>query len=154
MVRRIARRREKRFPNLVASGYKKTSDETSTYNCLAWAVGDTTKWWQPNSVEPGHWWPPLAPAGPQVEIYAQALETLRFKRCQKPRWEKGVLTIALFTKPNGHFAHAAKLLANGKWSSKLGDWEDITHNTLAALESDGTREAYGKVAIYLRKRIR
>jgi len=38
---------ESTFPNLVSTGYRVTSPESIDYNCLAWVVGDQTKWWQP-----------------------------------------------------------------------------------------------------------
>ncbi len=41
--------------------------------------------------------------------------------------------------------HAARQLPCGKWTSKLGDWEDIVHPKLDALEGP----EYGKVICYL-----
>jgi hypothetical protein len=38
---------------------------------------------------------------------------------------------------------------NRKCSSKLGDWEDIEHNTLASIEG----EFYGAVAAVLKRKI-
>jgi hypothetical protein len=44
-------------------------------------------------------------------------------------------------------AHAAKLLASGAWSSKLGDWEDIQHDTPEALQGHD----YGEPLVYMKR---
>jgi hypothetical protein len=40
------------FPNLAADGYTVASPKTQAYNCVAWAAGDVSRWW-----EPGIYWP-------------------------------------------------------------------------------------------------
>jgi hypothetical protein len=50
----------------------------------------------------------------------------------------------------GQPTHAAKQMESGKWSSKLGDWEDVEHATLEALEGD----FYGKVAQILKRPVK
>jgi hypothetical protein len=40
------------FPALAADGYTLASSKTHVYNCVAWAGGDPTRWW-----EPGIYWP-------------------------------------------------------------------------------------------------
>ena len=44
---------ESHLPKLADSAYKVTSGETNQYNCIAWAVGDTTEWWSPGT-DAGH----------------------------------------------------------------------------------------------------
>jgi hypothetical protein len=53
------------FPNLKESDYQKTSDDTEDYNCLAWAVNDDSKKWDPDELEQNYW-PPGVPR--EVEI--------------------------------------------------------------------------------------
>jgi hypothetical protein len=45
-------------------------------------------------------------------------------------------------------SHAARLLPNGWWSSKIGNWEDIEHPT----PEDLCGSQYGAPLIYMRKR--
>ncbi len=62
--------------------------------------------------------------------------------------EEGFEKIAIYADKRNEFRHVARQLENGKWTSKLGDWEDIEHNTLKALESP----QYGSVKILLKRR--
>ena len=57
--------------------------------------------------------------------------------------EEGVEKIAIYIL-NGKPEHAAKQLPDGRWSSKLGDLDDITH-TLNGLS--GNR--YGQAQVFL-----
>ena len=50
--------------------------------------------------------------------------------------------------PAPYWTHAARLKADGKWTSKLGTEEDIEHNTLESMEGD----LYGLVIQILRKK--
>jgi hypothetical protein len=47
----------------------------------------------------------------------------------------------------GELTHAARQLPDGQWTSKLGDLEDIEHDTLEALKC----EEYGKPVLIMRK---
>jgi hypothetical protein len=38
---------EEIFPGLASGGYTITSPRSKGYNCIAWAAGDTGKWWWP-----------------------------------------------------------------------------------------------------------
>jgi hypothetical protein len=47
---------EKLVPSLKGKAYTITSPEARTYNCVAWALGETTDWWWPG--DPGcTFWP-------------------------------------------------------------------------------------------------
>ncbi len=48
------------FPNLGDQNHKKTSEWDQTYNCIAWAAGDSDHWWD---VETGYYWPDGANVG-------------------------------------------------------------------------------------------
>jgi hypothetical protein len=41
-------RLESLFPNLRADPYAVTSPASTVYNCIAWAAGDNTRWWEPD----------------------------------------------------------------------------------------------------------
>jgi hypothetical protein len=59
--------------------------------------------------------------------------------------EIGIEKIALYLK-NGAPSHAARQLPDGKWSSKLGEADDITH-TLDGLNGD----RYGAHSKYMQR---
>lgn len=141
--------REQIFPNLTRSAYEKTSDENDRNNCAAWAAGDDKRWWQP-PVEKWHHWPHGPPLSIHIDSFIKAYELKGFEICVDATLETGYEKLAIFAYPDGEFVHAARLSSNG-WSSKLGDWEDIRHDTLHALE--GARPAYGNVRVFMRRQI-
>lgn len=131
------------FPSLHFVEFKITSPETNRYNCIGWAAGDTRRWWWP---EHRRYWPPGVPREPTVEAFVQAFATLGYEPCDSDGVEEGVERVALYAYANGEPTHAARQLPSGRWTSKLGTWEDIEH-TLVGLE--GAR--YGHVARILRR---
>ena len=56
-------------------------------------------------------------------------------------------SVRLRCTPEGNWTHAAVQLNDGRWSSKLGVHEDISHRTPESLES----ELYGVVNCYMRR---
>jgi hypothetical protein len=60
--------------------------------------------------------------------------------------EPGMEKVALFADASGTPTHAARQLASGRWTSKLGEAEDIEHE-LRALEG----EIYGTIALILKR---
>ena len=62
--------------------------------------------------------------------------------------------IAIFVDDEGVPTHAARQLQSAVWTSKLGDWEDIEHDSLAALENAPLMNSlYGTVALVMRRSI-
>ena len=146
--------REGTFPFLVRDRYEKTSEETPDlrYNCAAYAAGDESRWWQPlqpDDEEPiWSFWPAGVPHDGTLGSYIKAFELSGFVLCD-PGKEDGFERIALYAHENGLFTHAARQLPSGRWTSKLGDWEDIEHETPQLLE--GGRPAYGFVWHYMKR---
>ncbi|MDQ2810066.1 MAG: hypothetical protein M3Z04_24580 [Chloroflexota bacterium] len=138
---------EEWFPNLATAGYVITSPVRLMYNCYAWAAGENAHWWEPGRVMTHYYWPPdLLPAN-TLEIHIQLFVIIGFVACEDSKLEAGFEKVALYAHANGTASHAARQLASGVWTSKLGIYEDITHNTLEALEGD----VYGTVAQILRR---
>jgi hypothetical protein len=137
MVERI----EERFPGLQTSPFRVTSPATRDYNCIAWAAGDTTRWWWPDP-DPDNdavYWPSNIPIEETTGAFAAALATLGYAPCSGDEFEPGFEKVALFatgTVP----AHAARQLPSGRWTSKLGRSEDIEHELNAV-----SGAAYGTV---------
>ena len=127
------------------NGYATTSEPTIRYNCIAWAAGDTTRWWWPDPWSEGYW-----PAGVErvetLDAFVEMYRTLGYEPCETAAHEDGFERIAIYADRDGLPQHAARQLANGRWTSKLGEREDIEH-ALDGLEG----VLYGKVARLLRR---
>ena len=131
------------FPGLDACEWDITSPDEVCYNCVAWAVGDSSRWWEPTTP---YYWPEKAPRQYTVAAYRAAFETLGYEACESRALEAGYEKIALYGS-NGEWQHAAKQLRDGTWSSKIGYLQDIMHASLEALEGDD----YGRVEVIMRR---
>jgi len=136
------------FPHLTPFNHSITSPVSPDYNCIAWAAGDTERWWWPIAGSFAYW-PSNVPAQETLDAFIKAFGTLGFIPCEDPHIEHGHEKIALYVDENGKPAHAARQLPNGQWTSKLGQGQDIEH------ELDGlTDSLYGTVAQILKRPIR
>lgn len=136
------------FPAMNAENTVETSRRTYSYNCIAWAAGDTLRQWWPDSEEVG-WWPEGIPREITLAAFVQAYGTLGFTICVGDGLEAGIEKIALYGKQGDNGSteptHAAIQLENGEWSSKLGGMEDIRHSSPEVVVGP----EYGKVVCYL-----
>jgi hypothetical protein len=128
------------FPHLASEPWVETSPESSTYNCIAWAAGDTEKWWWPH---PMAYWPEGVERTVTIHAFMAALGTCGYTPCGDDSLEPGVEKVALY-ELHGKPTHAARQLESGQWASKLGKSIDIIH-TLRGLEDS----CYGKVCLIL-----
>jgi hypothetical protein len=137
---------EGEFPNLPPNSYQKTSDADPQYNCIAWAAGDNLHWWEPVGIAP-YYWPPNVPLEYTLDNYVLAFELLGYEKCENGEFVPGFCKVAIYVDRHGNPSHAARQLGPNKWTSKLGQLEDIDHATLDGLS--GNR--YGYVAQFLRR---
>jgi hypothetical protein len=141
------------FPNLTDQDYIETSPLTRRYNCIAWSVGNTADRWWPDPWGVGRW-PQSVSREVTIDGFIRMFEALGYVECGADgSYEQGLEKVALYAKPGiaGQDipTHAAIQLESGKWSSKLGDFEDIEHADVSVLNGP----QYGRVVCYL-KRIR
>ena len=134
------------FPNLRHTTYSVDSEQTTDYNCVAWAAGISDDWWWP---EEGSQWP-LDPKVESLQSFIDAFGTLGYEPCEDHGLETGLEKVAIYVAADGAPAHVARQLSSGKWTSKCGTLEDITHS-LEGLE--GPHPAYGTIAQFLRRKI-
>jgi hypothetical protein len=80
-----------------------------------------------------------------LEAFVAAFATCRFTPCTGEEFEQGFERIALFAVADVP-THAARQLASGRWTSKLGMLEDIEHE-LHAVSGD----LYGAVVLILKR---
>lgn len=145
---KLEKYKENEFPHLAVTGYSITSPATRAYNCFAWAAGEDDRWWNPLEPNSPYYWPDGVPAELTIAAFIQAYQTLGYEPCESSDFELGFERIAIYATPDGEPTHAARQLPNGKWTSKLGRWEDIEH------ELDGlTSEMYGSVKQILKRSI-
>lgn len=134
------------FPRLAAAGYREMRGATARYNCIAWAFGDDTRWWEP---VPGYYWPP------GYDLFDYTVDTLaaiftaneRYDDCQldascEPSTEK----VAIYAVDPEVWEHGSRQLPSGVWTSKIGQNVEIEHNTLEALYDGLPGSQYGTVA--------
>ncbi len=138
--------REAFFPNLNRGEYRVTSDASLTYNCLAWALGDTANWWSPS---PEHYWPAGIPRQHTLESFRALFEAVGYAECSTSDPVSDTEKIAIFVDREGFPTHVARQLENGRWTSKLGGWQDIEHQDLRALT--GSASLYGEVALIMQR---
>ena len=135
---------EDSFPALRAEGFSETSPASTVYNCIAWAAGSQDDWWWPDPALVSHW-PENAPRAETLEAFHTAFASLGYQSCDDGHPEPGFEKIAIYVR-DSRPKHAARQLADGSWTSKLGPAIDITH-TLRGLEGP----AYGQVAAFMKR---
>ncbi len=130
------------FPALAADGYVVSSPETAAYNCIAWAVGESDRWW-----EPGIYWP--VQAGDDLAALASLFASLGYDPCDDAGLEPGYEKVALYAGELDDWTHAARQLPDGWWTSKLGQGADIVHRTPQALMGN----EYGQALAIMKRAI-
>ena len=132
------------FPNLADSGYQITEEASGEYNCIAWALGISSQNW--DCRDPDGYWPPSLPRnhwiGTVIQLFADEGYSLSDSDALEPGYEK--IAIYAFV---GQFTHVARQLEDGRWSSKLGIREVITHPSPASLSGG----YYGNVHCVMRR---
>ena len=127
-------------------GFVKTSEQTTAYNCIAWAADDKTHWWWPFLA----YWPDKAPRDLTIEAFVKAFSLLGYAICADTTLEEGYEKVAIFA-VSGVPTHAARQIVKdkhkGRWTSKMGRNIDVAHNLMGA-----TGPAYGKVAVVLKRK--
>ena len=132
------------YPHLTTANHTITSAETPAYNCIAWAYGiDNRRMW-PAAVD--YWWPDGIRSDESLEAFIELFESIGYEACDTGDPEDGHEKIAIYVSDDGP-EHAARQLPSGRWSSKLGQWEDIEHATPESVEC----ALYGTVAVFMRR---
>jgi hypothetical protein len=141
---------ENAFPRIVGRPYSKTSPITDDYNCVAWVSRDTDHWWEP--CVDGAYWPRAVdpedlPIDADLPEYLEVFGSLGFVECADATLEPGVEKIAIYAEGQ-RFDHVAYQRSDGEWSSKMGPYNDIRHESTDVLI--GARPGgYPAVALYM-----
>lgn len=137
------------FPRLRDSSFDITSPQDGQYNCVAWAAGDTRRWWWPGE-SPFSFWPRGIAREESVASFVRAFSTFGYEVAATGEHDANYEKVAIFASSDGVPTHVARQLPNGSWTSKLGALEDIAHADVTAI--GGTD--YGHVVVFLQRRIR
>ena len=131
------------FPKLNEGvNFKFTSLGTDVYNCVAWASEITDDWTQEYDSNGNLLLDAIS--------YIDYFKRIGFKITDNRSIEKNKIKIAVYISTHNiqhDFKHVARMLPNGKWTSKLGDWEDIEHDTPELL----TGNSYGNKIIIMER---
>ena len=134
------------FPNLRPGNYEITSQADTRYNCVAWAIGDSSAWWE-NLPAGGYYWPAAAESSETVAGWIQVFVLSGYSACESGDPEPGFEKVAIYVNDTGEPAHVARQLISGRWTSKLGGFQDITHHSLEAIEMPD----YGRASVFLKR---
>jgi len=105
------------------------------YNCVSWAIH--------NDEENIILKLPDGETDQRLKSYVDYYKNIGFEETGNIDVEQGVTKIALYAFAD-EFQHVARQLADGRWASKLGEWEDIEHSTL----NDLAGNFYGEPVIF------
>jgi hypothetical protein len=146
------------FENLKDGSFDVTSKWTGVYNCIAHAAQDSKRKWWPVPLQFARndvFWPEPTRRR-TLRAFRLAFETLGFEPCDNGELEAGYEKVAIYVSdtptpdnPLDAPTHMARQLPCGRWTSKLGDKEDIAHDDVQGLEG----RIYGRVTQFLKRRI-
>jgi hypothetical protein len=138
---------EEKFPNLRKAGYSVKSPKSSFYNCVAFAMHDTSRYWWPDPPRQYFW--PDAARDASLNGFVLTFRSLGYEHCISYYQESGYEKIAIYANERGEPKHVARQLPSGKWVSKCGPNVDIEH-THVGLEGG----PYGKATVFMKKPLR
>ena len=93
----------------------------------------------------GYYWP--LQRDDRLEDWVNALELHNYQITDDRNLEAGVEKVAIYVNDLGSPEHVARQLPSGEWTSKIGRYEDITHETLSALEG----QEYGSPRVIMKR---
>jgi hypothetical protein len=116
--------------------FEVTSGSTRGYNCVAYAAGDDTRWWEPLAAPDstsaelgGYYWPedPEIPAWFSVRAIEQIFLKRNYVTCADAARVRGAEKIAIYGTDSTNATHVAMQRLDGVWVSKMGPYADIQH---------------------------
>jgi hypothetical protein len=86
--------------------------------------------------------------GEDVNLFVEGFASIGYELCDSSILENDFEKIAFYIKKGKGVEHIARQLENGNWTSKLGEYHDIEHYNLIALEGG----EYGSAIIFMKRR--
>ena len=131
------------FPNLASERFEIEDEPSPRYNCIAYAAGDTSKWWWPDGI---NYWPPWATPTTKMESLQEAFAGEGYEQCEDGSIEPGYQKVALY-EAHSAMQHAAVQMPDGRWRSKMGKGPVIEHRNPESLSSG----IYGEPTVFMRR---
>lgn len=131
------------LPQLRSEFFEVRSGSTKGYNCVAYAAGDDTRWWEPIPAPDrygqelgGYYWPedPAIPAWFSVSSIQQIFQKAGYESCTSSFRVLGAEKVAIYGTDSTNATHVAKQRLDGIWISKMGPLADIEHGTPEMIE--------------------
>ena len=132
------------FPNLHNEGFTVVDLPSDLYNCIAYAAGDTSRWWDHTA---RRYWPSYATRSKLIESLQEVFTGLGFEECDDGSFEPGYQKVALYEEDEGTWQHASLQMPNGAWRSKMGEGPVIEHRSPESLSGG----PYGHPTIHMRR---
>ena len=111
------------FPNLANEEFVVTEPASRRYNCIAYAAGDTTNWWEPTL---GRYWPTHATRSKSIENLKTVFIGLGYEECDGSAAEEGYQKVAQY-EAEGTWKHAA--IQMPKWTLAQQNGTRTSHRT-------------------------
>lgn len=142
--------------------YYVSSEATVEYNCIAWAMGFTDRWidhFPGGEINLKKWWPESVERGFNPECLIKAFKAVGFECCDDDIYEEGYEKVALYKKEPYidwfnriiipvAWTHAAKVITQNTYHSKMGPKFDIYHSSGNILQS-----SYGTIYQFMKRKI-
>lgn len=140
------------FPQLAKDNrFDITSEATPDYNCIAWAQGRNDCWMWPRTkanpydLDGISYWPDTdIHDSADVTLFVEAFKAQGYDECGLDiSKEEGYEKIALYVKKGtSECIHAARQTVDGSWTSKMGEYNDISHGSPLLLEGNHYGQLY------------
>ena len=144
------------FPDLETDGsFVVNSDPNFFYNCIGFAIGYEDVWVAPSQRGriPWFWWPETVAFNDLPGSLIATFQYFDFEICTNDLPEEGFDKVALYSK-DGHWKHAARIIGENLYHSKLGESYDIFHRGGDVLNrSTRPEDSYGEPFIFMRRRV-
>jgi len=96
---------------------------------------------------PGYYWPEGSRRDRDLDSLKAAFGTIGYDLCDNGNLEEGYEKVAIYVDKTGRWSHASRQESNGEWCSKLGNEEDIRHETPHCFGGS----IYGEVAYFMKR---
>ena len=106
--------------------------------------GRHVAWWWPDEAS---YWPEGARREWSLDAFVAAFATRGYEPCESDGPQPGFEKVAIYVREDGRPTHMARQLPSGRWTSKLGESEDIEHTSVRGVEG----ELYGECKRILRR---
>ena len=131
------------FPNLAREGFQIIDQPSTRYNCIAYAAGDTSKWWEDTE---RRYWPSHGSRSAAIASLREVFVGLGYEQCDDSSIDDRYQKVALY-ETQGAWTHTAVQMPNGAWRSKIGEGPVIEHRSPASLSGG----MYGEPTVFMRR---